>query len=159
MTPGQSETCLKVLIELFPQSDLQAAELALIGEAISPHDFSDASEGIRQHRLRARYSRPTLPDLMDQIAAAARHRRASQAPRPAQTAAANAMIQANPHLAGRPEAELILRYHRGCFFRYRRLVRRQEQVDRRRDIPVSGLHPRPVERDGPRAGPADREGV
>lgn len=53
-----------------------------------------------------------------------------------QTCIAMGIVQSNPSMDGRPEAELILRYHRYWFFRYRKSIVSEDghesEIDRQR---------------------------
>ena len=121
MNQAESHECLLSLAELFPQADLQEAELAVFRKALLPFQKQDVVDAIGKHRLLCKFSRPTFKDILTDLELRGRREK------PVRTSRYNSMIaselaRANAALDGKPEAELIVHYHRYWFFRYRKMT-------------------------------------
>ncbi len=118
MTPEQSTGCIDALIELFPQSDLQEAELKVFGRALLPFMESDALDAIRGHRLKCRFNRPAFSEILSDIGLRGRREQRTDKAKGYLTVIGQSMARQGQD--GKPEAALILKYHRFWFFRYKK---------------------------------------
>lgn len=122
MNTVESKECLSLLTDLFPQADLQIAELEVFRDALTRFARSEAIDAIRTHRLTAKFNRPTfgaiLADLYER-----RRKNSSGAPVQQHQTFADIIRQANPQLANRSAAELVMRYHRREWFIYSKPMR------------------------------------
>lgn len=113
--------CGKHLTELFPKADMSEQELQLFLDAITPYRKADAIRVLGQHRLACEFARPRFNVILNELRKCGAQRDVVNL-KPSKSVIAASMIQDNPAFAGRPEAELILRYHRKWFFSYRKRV-------------------------------------
>lgn len=111
MTTIEAKSCLALLAELFPQADLQTAELTLFRDALCKFDQADATDAIRNHRLTATFNRPQFNKILADLYE--RRRKSGPAgPVKAQESFADIIRQANPTLAHASDVIAYLCYHR-----------------------------------------------
>lgn len=119
MKPDSALKCVALMAELFPQADLQEAELSVFRDALLPYMESDALDAIRTHRLKCQYSRPKFNEILTDLSLRGR-RESTQQRSPYKTVIAQSLVRENPSMNGKREWELILRYHRFSYFNYRK---------------------------------------
>lgn len=120
MTHLESDECIRVLIELFPQAELGEAELKLFREEILKFDRDDVVNAIREHRLTARFSKPEFRAIFARTREIIRNKPTFIQPRSKKfkTVIAEGVANNNPQFAHEPEPVLVMYYHRHWWKRY-----------------------------------------
>lgn len=133
MNQDEANDAVEEIGRLFPQADLQEAELALIRDRIGKFDYGDFIEIIHAHRLGNDYNRPKIAQIMAR--AEARYADVNGRPNTGANADTHADIirqqwveKGDSRAAGMHAAEVYLRYH--CRIARQAMIERREESGR-----------------------------